>query len=563
MEIKKLKIETHSSNINNNDLNKIKTSKTPNLKNIKFFKNLCKAKLEDRHRIKGISFSTNKKEDNNLVLYKLKKNEEATTFELNEANYLRCLKDYNQLKHEIYLKEQKDKKVITYEANLKEKIIKKDINFTFLKETLYQFMRFKKSHYNYNTNLLKNKDEIKRQNKIAKSNFINKTMKTVKRRFNTFSRRLDAGISRDEELLNEKEYDNIIERISKSRLKHLKSFQIINTSPDMDSPLLKNLKPKKSQNINFNPFMSYFQDNIQEIKKQEDDENKLRINLKSNYKHKTDKQSEIKMMKDFNNICKTDSNVNKAFIINNKRQSESGRVINRNINTLTFKKEIENKRTKSSKYRTHILKNPIRLNNYNKNHSLKTDIFGIKENEKEHEKESYCSITSENDQSNININEEKNQTYENSLINFERIKKNNILKERRNPAYWNTNIKRLKTAGHRVINKPLYISRISDFIKEYKRIKSTSKNSKKKMRENHFTTYENIDKISKTKEDLLMFILKVKFLNCKFPQKKTKKISKKELFIKKLQNYLNIIDNPYSLATRELKAELKKYAGLN
>ena len=97
MEIKKLKIETHSSNINNNDLNKIKTNKTPNLKNIKFFKNLCKAKLEDRHRIKGISFSTNKKEDNNLVLYKLKKNEEATTFELNEANYLRCLKDYNNL----------------------------------------------------------------------------------------------------------------------------------------------------------------------------------------------------------------------------------------------------------------------------------------------------------------------------------------------------------------------------------------------------------------------------------------------------------------------------------
>ena len=560
MNIEKLRIETHTSN-KNNGINKIKSTKTPNLKNIKFFKNLCKAKLEDRHRIKGISFSTNKKEDNNLVLYKLKKNEEATTFELNEANYLRCLKDYNQLKHEIYLKEQKDKKVITYEANLKEKIIKKDINFTFLKETLYQFMRFKKSHNNYNTNLLKNKDEIKRANKIAKSNFINKTMKSVKRRFNTFTHRMDFGLSRNEEILNEKEYDNIIEQISKSRLKHLKSFQMINTSPNMESPLLKNLQPKKSQNITFkvNPFISYFQENIQE-----NNLNKFRENQKNNYKHKTEKQAESKMMKDFNNVCKTDSNANKAFIINNQRQSVSGRGLSQDRNSLTFQKELENKRTKSSKYRTHILKNPIRLNNYNKIQSLKTNIFGIKE--KENEKDSYYSITSESDQSNININGEKNQSYENSLINFERIKKNNVMKEKRNPAYWNTNIKRLKTAGnriHRVINKPLYISKISDFIKEYKRIKSVSKSAKKRMKEEHFTTFENIDKISKIKEDLLMFILKVKFLNCKFPQKKTKKISKKELFIKKLENYLNIIDNPYSLATRELKAELKKYEDLD
>ena len=32
-------------------------------------------------------------------------------------------------------------------------------------------------------------------------------------------------------------------------------------------------------------------------------------------------------------------------------------------------------------------------------------------------------------------------------------------------------------------------------------------------------------------------------------------------YIKRFKNYLNIIDNPYSLATRELKAELKKYDG--
>ena len=149
MNERKLKIEVHPSN-KNVGLNYSKTSTVANLKNIKIFKNLHKAKLEDRHRIKGISFSTHKKEYNNLLLYKLKKKDEATTFELSEANFLRSINDYNLLKHEIYLKELKEKKVKTKEAIFNEKIIKKDINYTFLRETIYQFMRSKKSNNKYN-----------------------------------------------------------------------------------------------------------------------------------------------------------------------------------------------------------------------------------------------------------------------------------------------------------------------------------------------------------------------------------------------------------------------------
>ena len=164
-----------------------------------------------------------------------------------------------------------------------------------------------------------------------------------------------------------------------------------------------------------------------------------------------------------------------------------------------------------------------------------------------------------------NNNKESDKLNESSLIikdiiNLERIKKNNIMKERQNPNYWNNNTRRIKTAGSRntkVINKPLYVSKISDFVKEYKRIKSVSKKSKKRMQDKHFTTMENIEKISKTKEDLLMFVLKMKYFHCAFPKKKTKAISKKELFMKKLRNYLDIIDNPYSLATRQLKTEMK------
>ena len=141
----KLNIEIHPTS-KEIGLNYSKANTTSNFKNLKLFKNLYKAKLEDRHRIKGISFSKGKKEFNYFSLYRLKKNSEAATFEINEANYIRSLRDYNNLKHEIYLKEQKEKKLITNEALLNEKIIKKDINYTFLKETLYQFMRFKKNH---------------------------------------------------------------------------------------------------------------------------------------------------------------------------------------------------------------------------------------------------------------------------------------------------------------------------------------------------------------------------------------------------------------------------------
>ena len=55
-----------------------------------------------------------------------------------------------------------------------------------------------------------------------------------------------------------------------------------------------------------------------------------------------------------------------------------------------------------------------------------------------------------------------------------------------------------------------------------------------------------------------MFILKMKYFHCAFPQKKMKTISKKELFMRKLRNYLDIIENPYSLATRQLKTEMQK-----
>ena len=282
MKIEKLKIETHFSS-NKKGLNKYKTNKTPNPRSIKFFKNLFKAKLEDRNRIKGISFSTNKREKNNFVLYKLKKKDEEIAFELSEANFLRTLRDYNQLKHEIYMKDLEERRIKNNEAIFNEKIIKRDINYSFIKETLYQFMRSKKSHNTYDTSLLKNKDEIKRAKK-TKSNFINKTIKSVTRHFGSITGKIDMGSSRHEEVLSDKEYANLIEQISKSRLKHLKSYQGVNTNPNTDSSLINILEQKKSQNIiqKILPVPNY-QDNNQEIDKKESDEDKFKENNKNNH----------------------------------------------------------------------------------------------------------------------------------------------------------------------------------------------------------------------------------------------------------------------------------------
>lgn len=569
MKIKKLKIETHISN-KNEQAKSFKINKTSNIKNIKYFKKLFKAKLEDRNKIKGINFSTFKTEgNNNLLLYKLKKKEEATTFELTEANYLRSLRDYNQLKHEIYLKDLKEKKVKTNEALFNEKIIKKDISYSFIKETLYQFMRFKKNHNKYNTSLLKNKNELKRESKIAKSNFINKAIKNVEKHFHQITGKIDMGVSRKEEIMNEKEYDNLIEQISKSRLKHLKSYEGKNNSNKKDTTPVKLLESKNPQNFTTKnrPSISYFRNFSHETPKNEEIKNEFILNLKNNYKNKTVRENDSNNIRNLNEICKTDSNINQNIKLYEKRHTESEKSVNRISRSLPTKKA--KRKPNTTKFKTHILPNPIQINDnfFNKN-PIKTSIYNIKELEKEND--SNDSINSNTNKSNLKQEkyiylDKKNDSslIIKDLINLEKFKINNLLKEKKNPAYWNT--KRLKTAesrNHKVINKPLYVAKISDFVNEYKRIKSVSKSAKKRMIEKHYTTLENIDKISKIKEELLMFILKNKYFHCAFPQKKIKTISKKELFVKKFKTYLNIIDNPYSLATKELKAELMKYEGL-
>lgn len=158
--------------------------------------------------------------------------------------------------------------------------------------------------------------------------------------------------------------------------------------------------------------------------------------------------------------------------------------------------------------------------------------------------------------SNVSLNKQNSK----DLKNLEIKKKNNLTVtfKKCNPAFWNYNMRRVKTPGFRaisnkVINKPLYTTKIGDLVKEYNRIKSVSRKSKKRMREKHFTTFENIDKIITVKEDLLMNNLKFKYFNCLFPQKKEKTLSKKQIFLKKVTNCIEILDNPFNLEFEKIE----------
>ena len=103
----------------------------------------------------------------------------------------------------------------------------------------------------------------------------------------------------------------------------------------------------------------------------------------------------------------------------------------------------------------------------------------------------------------------------------------------------------IKKEAFKIIDKPLYTTKIEDIMNEYYRIKKKSKLIKKKYRENHLANYKEIDNIIKIKEDLLIFQLKQKFLRKQFPKSETKKINKKELFIKKFRNDFDFFDNKY------------------
>ena len=121
----------------------------------------------------------------------------------------------------------------------------------------------------------------------------------------------------------------------------------------------------------------------------------------------------------------------------------------------------------------------------------------------------------------------------NTISNFININKNNK--------------NRVKSC--KVKYMPLYTAKITDFVNNYNRIKNTNKVTKLKRKENHWSTYADIEKDFNIKEEMMMFLLKDKYINSQFPQKRVKKPNQRKLFVKNLTEKLEILENPFNLET--------------
>ena len=222
-------------------------------------------------------------------------------------------------------------------------------------------------------------------------------------------------------------------------------------------------------------------------------------------------QSDKAIKIDISNFKKNFENDSIAQRLNNiKYDTQAHSQSNNNLN-------IYSKSTFFNNTRDNIITNNIKIFNDNllNNNEISSKILPL-ENKKKNDKtkinENNSSSTLGNKSSNSYSNNKQNLK---ELRSLEKIRKNNLeIIKRKNPLYWSDKYKRLNTAGHRtssnkVINKPLYITKIGDLVKEYNRIKSETKNSSIRLKEKHMITNDEIEKIVKIKEDLLMFNLKI------------------------------------------------------
>ncbi len=112
----------------------------------------------------------------------------------------------------------------------------------------------------------------------------------------------------------------------------------------------------------------------------------------------------------------------------------------------------------------------------------------------------------------------------------------NIIKRSHNKAitsYKNKIKLRKKNKTNYVINKPLYTRHIKDFLINFKKIRENTKKITLRRKQAHLTSFSNIENNSEIGEDMHMLLLKLKYINTKFPQTITHKFDKRKLFLNK------------------------------
>ena len=335
---------------------------------------------------------------------------------------------------------------------------------------------------------------------------------------------------------SEKEINSLRDYLYKIR----KKIMIIENGNEEGIKLYEQRKKNNEQNI---PFYRNILTKYKKMKKIKDEDSNVKNN-KTSLKEKFDSNDIRKMITDIKNIS-----INFYKALNDINIKE--KLIEKNDKDIKFYRDflgLFKKRKKDNCSKKHFNNSSITsLSNRNKNHNLyyssllEKRINLRKYKEKSNDKNRNISgknpkFISNNKNifyntfKNMTSNHISNKTSNKNIASY--INQKSALSCSFRPlssSTTRTNSK-INTKRDHVNNKPIYTTNIKYFISNFKKIKDKIKNDKIKRKEAHLTTYNNIEKYSKIREDMLMLRLKMLFLKTRFPKNKSKIMDKRDLF---------------------------------
>ena len=532
-------------------------------------------RMKDRHKINGIKFNYTKKEDKKLYVLPRKKEKEQKNI-YSEYEEFMLLQNYNKLKHHIFSREQKEREKLKQEQELF-KEFHVDFNYTTILKIIQNFLGMKeKDQYNpFNYDIKSGRMEIEQADRNIKVNRINEILKRIILHFMKIKTKLNI-----KKYNPKKDYlsQETVDEIKKKIFKHKKKLQSRNSS----------LIFKKEENLENNEINEISNNNNIYIKSNNSRKSKSSIYLNSGSKRSrsnlyinsnnlnsvNNKNGYISSSSSFierkssilknsekiitNNSFNINQNIKKEPYINSEDFSAKKRIRRKSyfFNESKEKKIINNvkemfnvkkgRKTLVSFAPSLLNSEKVLKNNHIEQYQKQNSTLLIEDNSQRmildslKRQSSKCLIKKKNLKNKIFYRPK-------SCINILYNNKSNI-NLAKNEKYLNKNNSCINRKSHlKVKNLPLYTTKIGDLIKEYNRIKKSSKKLKINYKEKHFSTYEEIDNIIKTKEDMLMFLLKQKYFNCRFPQKIIKPPNPKIIFLNKMKEYIDLIEERPSL----------------
>ena len=401
---------------------------------------LSSSDIKQRNKNKKIN-------NNNKTSLKLHLKKDISTY-IKEKEYENLIKNYLNLKHEIFIKEKEDEKKAREEES------KKQLKFNYSTTSINKFDRDK--HKIKIRQLIQGKKGIVTTSKTAHDYKMNSVLEKIWTKFH-------------EELDEEKNFDNFL--------------NVFAFSKDAEKRFINKINNRSKD------FKSLFDIKIESVQK------KFGINF----------------INDSNRKINDKNTFENSIIV--KRRLKSANTISKNQNNC-----LQNLENTSSTNINGILNSSSIINN------------------------------------NKSVRELKNQSNKNIpfLSKIKKINKINMnsstSKIKSKKIIYKLNSAK-KRAAHSVKNMPMYTLKISDLVHRYNKIKNDTNIQRSKYLDNNYLTYDKMNSIIETKEDLLMFVLKRKFLENKFPPKKHLKIkeNKRNNFIKKIKSDFDFLDKPFDL----------------